>query len=299
MKRTMLTLVLALISVALYAQNPYLSLSGVVEKADGTVELYAPTTTLVVDVTVVCEQTLCGPYARYAQKYLGVRAPLTDRMSWQVEGAQVALADDKELYGAALPENEVTQVLHAVSQTDFATLPIDKKSSFTPTLEAAAQSAAETIFSLRKHREELITGEAGENVFGAGLQAALDEIARQEQAYLELFLGKQLSTRVSQRYSITPERSKPQYIVCRFSEEKGLLPASDLMGNMIVLQLAPEEASVIPFAEAGPKDLVTATCVVAAPTTCTVQAAGEEVARISLPIFQFGRTLTIALPRRK
>ena len=299
MKRMMLTLALTVMSVTLFAQNPHISLSGVVEKADGTIELYAPSTTLVVDVTVVCEQTLCGPYARYAQKYLGLRAPLADRCTWYVEKAQPALATEASLYAGEVPASGVEVASHTEATDDFARMPIDKKAGLNPTLEMAAQSAAEALFSLRKHRTELITGEAGENVFGAGLQAALDEIARQEQAYLELFLGKQLTTRTTQRYTITPERSKQQYLICRFSDEKGLLPASDLMGNMIVLQLAPEEKVAVSIAEAGPKDLSTATCVVANPTTCTVQAAGEEVGRAVLPIFQYGRSVTFALPRRK
>jgi hypothetical protein len=37
------------------------------------------------------------------------------------------------------------------------------------TTEEQAAATAEMIFSLRKHRLDLITGEAGENVFGGGL----------------------------------------------------------------------------------------------------------------------------------
>jgi hypothetical protein len=152
--------------------------------------------------------------ARYEQKYLGLRAPLADRCTWYVEKAQPALAPDGYLYAAELPASGVETASHTEATDDFARMPVDKKTGLNPTFEMAAQSAAEAIFSLRKHRTELITGEAGENVFGAGLQAALDEIARQEQAYLELFLGKQLTSRTTQRYTITPERSKQQYLYC-------------------------------------------------------------------------------------
>ena len=97
MKRILLTLTMALVATTLYAQNPYLSLEGVVAKADGSVELLQPTTTLTVDLTVTCEETLCGPYARYAQKFLGVRAPLTDKKIWSITGADVALAGEEVL----------------------------------------------------------------------------------------------------------------------------------------------------------------------------------------------------------
>ena len=46
---------------------------------------------LAVDVTVEKDVTLSGPYARYAQKFFGVRAPLTDKTVWSVTGAQIAL----------------------------------------------------------------------------------------------------------------------------------------------------------------------------------------------------------------
>lgn len=36
-------------------------------------------TVLAADITVRCEKIVCGPYARYAQKFLGLRAPLTDK----------------------------------------------------------------------------------------------------------------------------------------------------------------------------------------------------------------------------
>ena len=64
-------------------------------------------------------------------------------------------------------------------------LQADKNDMAVLALEDAAREAANTIFSLRRHRIELITGEAGENVFGEGLKAALAEIERLEQSYLE------------------------------------------------------------------------------------------------------------------
>ena len=37
-----------------------------------------PQTTVVVDITVARESVVTGPYARFAQKYFGVLAPLAD-----------------------------------------------------------------------------------------------------------------------------------------------------------------------------------------------------------------------------
>ena len=74
------------------AQNPYIALQGANETASG-VTIAQPRTILAVDVTVERDLTLTGPYARYAQKYLGVRGPLADKTTWSITGAQIALLD--------------------------------------------------------------------------------------------------------------------------------------------------------------------------------------------------------------
>lgn len=85
MKLRLLALALAVCGGAA-AQNPYIALQGANETADGIV-VSQPRTVLAVDVTVEKDVTLSGPYARYAQKFLGVRAPLTDKTGWAVTGA--------------------------------------------------------------------------------------------------------------------------------------------------------------------------------------------------------------------
>ncbi|MDD7040324.1 MAG: DUF4831 domain-containing protein, partial [Alistipes senegalensis] len=51
--------------------------------------------------------------------------------------------------------------------------------------------------------------------------------------------------------------------------------------------------------EAGPKETSVVACRVADPSTCTVLSGGREYARAVLPVFEFGRTVNVALPRRK
>ena len=299
MKRILTTLALALCGAAVLAQNPYIAVVGVVESADG-VTVSQPRTVLGVDVTVERDVTLSGPYARYAQKFLGVRAPLTDKTTWTIRDARISLLDS-ESYLDAAPAAEASRyvISHATAEDEFARLQPDKTDMTAPALEDAARAAANTIFSLRRHRLELITGEAGENVFGEGLNAALAEIARLEQSYLELFLGKRVVSTETRRYAVYPQADKKQYIVCRFSPAAGLLPENDLSGDMVLLQIEPSGAIATEGLEAGPKEPAVVQCRVADPAVCTVIAGGREYARAVLPIFEFGRTIDVALPRRK
>ena len=299
MKRMLMLVALLLGAATVMAQNnPYIALHGVVSTAEG-VALAAPNTLLSVDIEAECERTVCGPYARYAQKFLGVRAPLTDKCEWRVKRAAIGLVDASCYVQEPFTAEAASTMNYAVSEQDFATIQPDKNSTVALTLEDAAQQAANTIFSLRRHRMELITGEAGENVFGEGLKNALAEIARQEQAYLELFLGKRTTERVVRRYTVNPEAVKQQYVVCRFSAQDGLVPSNDLTGDMVVLQITPQDNVASPIAEAGVKETATVAARVANPSTCTIQVRGEEVAREVLPIFQYGRTVQLPMPKQR
>ena len=136
----------------------------------------------VVAVVLAVERraVLCGPEARYGKKYLGGRAPLTDKKTGSIADARIALAGDA-VYEAPAPAPATSQVLsHATSDEAFAALQPDRTSMTILSLEDAARSAAEQIFALRRHRMELITGEAGEHVFGEGLKSALEEVDRLE-----------------------------------------------------------------------------------------------------------------------
>ena len=214
-------------------------------------------------------------------------------------GAQIALLDGDTYLNAAAPAPASARVFsHASSDQEFARLQPDKTDMTTPALEDAARAAATQIFSLRRHRIELVTGEAGENVFGEGLKAALEEIDRMEQSYLELFLGKRVVSTETRRYVVYPQSDKKQYIVCRFSAAAGLLPESDLSGDMVLLQIEPS-GNTATAVEASAKESNTVACRVADPSVCTVIAGGREYARAVLPLFEFGRTINVALPRRK
>ena len=93
MKFRLLTLLLLCCGVAATAQNPYIVPEGATESASG-ISVNMPRSVVAVDLTVERTAVLCGPYARYAQKYLGVRAPLTDKTTWRIADARIALAGD-------------------------------------------------------------------------------------------------------------------------------------------------------------------------------------------------------------
>lgn len=298
MKRLLLAVCLLAAGAGASAQNdPYLMVLGAQETAEG-IRIAQPRSTLAVDVTVERERVRSGPYARYALKYLGIRVPFTDKTTYTIRDARIGLLEgDAWLAAQPLPAPESTTVRYDDTTADFASVQPDRTDLAQLPPEDAARRTAEAIFSLRKHRLDLITGEAGENVFGGGLQAALDAIARTEQAYLELFMGKRIVDVHSVRYVVHPRGDKRQYIVCRFGEGSGLLPENDLSGEIVLLQIEPGDPT--PLREASPKETNVVEVRLAAPSLCTLTSQGRELARTTLPLFEFGRTVETALPRRK
>ena len=296
MKQIILTLCALVAAVSVSAQSDHIIQTGKYVDADGVMRFVEPKSTIVVDITVEKVEVIVGPYARYAQKHLGVRAPLNERLSWRISEAKVALAGKDVL--EATPEvsaSTLTVIPHMDDERGYARLLPNRTDSRALTADEAAADAAAAIFSLRKSRQELITGQAGENVFGGGLEAALREIDKYENAYLELFFGKEIVSTKSERFTLMPSGDKFNYVLCRFSEKEGLVPATDLSGEIVMLQIEPSgDTSLKYVTEAGEKDKVQVDCRVADFATCVVSCGTEPIAKSVLPLFEYGRSFKVA-----
>lgn len=297
MKKSVLIIAAMMLAGTAAAQNYTIKQADAYETSNGVV-LPDLTTTLAVDITVTSERVVAGPYARYAQKYLGVRASLSDKTTYEITGAQVALLGGESAYPVAghLPAKRESSGGFDGTATEFAKILPDRMSAANVDTENAARAAANEIFKLRRQRLDLITGETGENVFGAGLKDALDELHALELAYTELFLGKHVITTETRRYTVTPSADRTSYIVCRFAMQNGLLPASDLSGDVVLLQIRPTgELAVQGLRQASPKDRAV-TMRVADNSVCSVVVNSDEIAQTVLPLFAFGRDINIAVP---
>ncbi|MCD8173504.1 MAG: DUF4831 family protein [Alistipes sp.] len=272
---------LGLASVAVQAQNPT-----VYPLEYG--ESVLPLTAVKVAVTVEKETVIPGPYARYAQKFLGAMAPLSPRVSYDIMGASLHVTEFAFDDAATPAGGELTVNPNVYNPTDFVKFPIDRTSLAEKSAEAMAQDAAGTIYTLRRRRFDLVSGEAGEHVYGAGMQAALEELARMEEEYVSLFMGKSYKETYTEIIEVVPEAGKTNYTVCRFSPEEGLLPDSDLGAAPVVLTLTPEQS----VAAVPRSDKKTGTFVrIARWTDCRVMDGTRQLTARRLPIFQFGETV--------
>ena len=300
MKKRIFILAALMLAGTAAAQNYTMRQADVYETdADGVV-LPDLNSVVAVDITVTAERVVAGPYARYAQKYLGVRAPLSDKTTYEITSASVALLGNESAFPVAGPLPAVREYSEGFdgTATEFAKILPDRMSAANVDTENAARSAAAEIFKLRRQRLDLITGETGENVFGAGLKDALEELHALETAYTELFLGKHSFKTETRRYTVNPSADRMSYILCRFAMQSGLLPANDLSGDVVLLQIRPTgEPAVQGLQQAAPKERAVKMRV-ADNSVCTVVVNSDEIAQSVLPLFTFGKDVNIAIPRR-
>ncbi len=250
-------------------------------------------TTLHITIAVGRQEIVAGPYARYAQKYLGTAAPLSDKVLHEV--TSVNIAEINNIQTPAVATATTTTPTHMSPEKGFPRLTVDKTSAATVSLEESARLAAEKIFEIRKSRLDLITGELGENVFGGGLSAALDELSRLEEEYLSLFLGRQTTSSDVRQYRITPTKTRPTYTVCRFSETDGLLPQDDMSGMPVVLELKPTSGTfttevIVPQSKPNPRAIPQ---LIPADILCRIIFDGVELTSEIFSIPQMGETIYV------
>lgn len=259
---------------------------------DGNVVIEEATTTLVVNLMVECERVVVGPYARYAQKYLGVRAPLVDRTQYRIVAADVAVADNLNSVTSDVPAQSVVDD-HLGGVDSFAKLLPDKIAMGEMTADEAAEAAAERIFELRRTRLDLITGEFGEGVYGAGLESALREIDKLEQQLIELFFGKHYTCQTKHSIKLSVEADNTAPIIARFSPEEGLLASDNLAGNIVMLNIAPSDM-VYPASDVkGSVEYRYANN-----ATVTVSVGQEVLVSRVLPIYELGATVMFLNPTK-
>ncbi len=296
MKRIISLMSLAVLACgAATAQNtPYKAVVGTYVDASGALAVSDPSTSVAVDLIVEKEQTVVGPYARYAQKFLNMRGSLVDKTVYSLKGVKLAVTGGEDVIADAVPAAEVTETSYMGSASEFAKVLPDRMSATAVSEEEAAANAAQAIFSIRKHRMDLITGEAGENVFGAGLKDALAALDAAEQEYLELFFGKRVVTTSVERVVIPMVEGVQSYAVARISSSAGVIAADAKDGDAVTLEVAPSgRARLSSIVEADPKSKTAVKVRVADPSTCTVKVGDKVLTSAVLPLFEMGRTAYI------
>ncbi len=298
MKNTLkIVFVLALIFAS---TNSYSQILNPGEKIPAGAIVYSlPSTTIHLSVEAEFESFVAGPYARFAQKYLGVEARQESGETYKIKSVEMipfveadpsvnialnlgnqrnasanflemidqgliiwsdsyAGKEQKMQYPTLRNEdlfrksvtasnltNEQSTLYRTVrSSTGTERIAVQQSQVVEKSLEKRAEEVAGNIFHLRSKRLNIITGDTDATFSGDAMRAAIEEINRLEEEYLALFYGKRSNGSQRMTFDIVPDKDadKQIYIAFRLSESSGLLPANNLSGRPVVLELVPESA---------------------------------------------------------
>lgn len=307
-----------------------------------------PSTTIVLDVEAVQEVFYAGPYAKYAEKYLGIKPRLQDETSYQI--TQISMtpyieADQNRRYSVNVTKGDIDATFLKLTsaglisfadatfgepsvwrfptagQENFADKGIssnltsesttlyrnDKKETtynrvavqqnmvVAKSEEKKAAEAAAMILRLREQKLQIVTGDTDATYSGEAMGAAIEELARLEEEYLTLFLGYSEYKTQKMKFDLIPEagRESHKYIAFRLSDTSGLIPADNISGKPIVMEIVPQEfaASQVDDPKEKAKDKNKVKAYYRIPAMCTVKITDgvNLLLQSRLPIYQLGQ----------
>jgi hypothetical protein len=107
------------------------------------------------------------------------------------------------------------------------------------TPEQKAEEAANFLIKLKKRRFKLVAGQYDYMPAGEAMADALQELARLEEAYLSLFIGKRTIIPHRRNYSFVPasDRDSDRVVLFRFSDTEGFAGMKEAVGIPVVIEL--------------------------------------------------------------
>ena len=313
---------------------------------EGFLTYSLPSTTISLDVEAVQEKFYAGPYARYAEKYLGIKARQNDETTFQltqIKMTPLPEADQSRRYSVNVKKSQIDATFLKLSSVGLVSFsdanfgdesvwrfPTEGKGDFSgkgvssnltsesttlyrnsktesaynkvavqqnmvveKSMEQKAAETAEMILRLRKQRLQIVTGDTDATYSGEAMGAAISEITRLEEEYMTLFTGYSEFQTQNMRFEVVPEAGleSQMYVAFRLSDTAGLVPADNLSGKPIVMEITSQ-----PFAEpAVSAELLKNQKEVEAyyriPAVCTVKLmdGANLLLQSRMPIYQLGR----------
>lgn len=319
---------------------------------EGFITYSLPSTTITLDVEAVQEKFYAGPYAKFAEKYLGIKARQKDETAFQLtEIRMVPLleADQSRRYSVNVKKGEVdatflklsTVGLVSFSDANFGDesvwrFPTEVKGDFSgkgvssnltsesatlyrnsktesaynkvavqqnmvveKSLEQKAAETAEMILKLRQQRLQIVTGDTDATYSGEAMGAAIEEISRLEKEYMTLFVGYSDFQTQKMRFDVVPQQGleSQMYVAFRLSDTAGLVPADNLSGKPILMEIVAQDFADPVLSAEMLKNKREVEAYYRIPAICTVKLMDGTnlLLQSRMPVYQLGRESSLPL----
>lgn len=310
-----------------------MGMAQVVQENEAAVVYYMPKNELVITLQYDIVNEEPGIFYQYAGRYLGVEDVIkesktsyvltsietelvttadTERAykidaSLGIKEQMIALSADGRLLGYNVGEEakgdeakgeslEVKGKSLEVKGTDKL-MPLLEEQFMASSTAKMAEGAAKMIYRIREARLNLLAGEV-EHVpaDGEAMKQVLAEMDRQEQALVELFIGKTTVSHASHSLIYTPMQSVESETLCRFSVHSGVVAADDLSGEPIYISLEATKQSLSTAVEINSKAPLLSQLYYNLPGEAKVNMTykGKQMACSTYQIAQFGVAIPVA-----
>jgi len=234
---------------------------------------YLPKTMLIVHANYSKTTQKAGPFAKYAEKYLGVKdqsVVLEDKTYYTLNKVAIeskGVADKDASYMVEFKSKTTSPFVYLTEDGLICTINAEyepetgnnkttttKQTSELPTppshsiyteeyLQAGsvtkmAEVAAKQIYKLRDSRTDLLTGNADNAPRdGEGMKIVLANLEAQEKALTELFLGTTGVESFDKDFEIEPTSNIDKEVLFRFSKYFGIVDKNDLSGSPVYINI--------------------------------------------------------------
>lgn len=258
----------------------------IVRENEAAVVYYMPKTELVIHIDYEVVTQTPGVFYQYAERYLGAEEIImenntncqlravriatessadTDR-AYKVTAQKgintqlVSLSEDGRLVGygienASLQFSERSQgelqngskAAYSLEAKSEGLMPLLEEQFMAGSVAKMAEGAAKQIYRIRETRLNILAGDV-EHVpaDGKAMELVLNELDKQEQALVALFVGKTQVTHHTHAVRYVPEESVEKEVVCRLSAHNGIVDKNDLSGEPLYLTLVAKKQTLLP-----------------------------------------------------
>ena len=319
---------------------------------EGFLTYSLPSTSIVLEVEAVQEKFYVGPYAKYAEKYLGIKARQKDETTFQLKEIKMLPlieADQSRRYSVNVKKGQIDATFLKLAsaglisfsdakfgdqsvwrfptegQGDFSGMGVssnltsqsatlyrsDEGSSaydkiavqqdmlVGKTLEQRAAETAEMILKLRKQRLQIVTGDTDATYSGEAMGAAIAEITRLEEEYMMLFAGYSEFQTQKMRFEVIPDAANEgqMYVAFRLSDTAGLVPAENLSGKPVIMEIVPQTFADTGMTAEEAKNKKEVLAYYRIPAVCTVRLmdGANLLLQSRIPIYQPGRESSLPI----
>lgn len=195
-----------------------------------------------------------------------------------------------------------SSVLYASGEADFSRISVRQDVLVKKTESQKAAETAKKILEIRDMRYRITVGDTDATYSGEAMGAAINELTRLEKEYMSLFVGYTVRQKQSMTFELIPSRNEENqiYVAFRVSDAEGLLPADNISGRPVVMEIdglkaAPEEQRPSKHSN---KEI---RLYYRVPAVCTVKISDglKLLMQTRVPVYQFGEDKVCTLPVKK